>query len=899
LALQQFIKPMKTYKFSRSLFSLFRSQAFPCAITLSLLAAGSASAADGTWTGGTSVTWATATNWSDSIVPGGSAANSDLATFNSGTYSFAPTAVNGYFIGGLIFGSSNGAITLTTGTGNNRLNVGSAGILVNAGSGAVSIGAASSQGASIVANQNWANNSSSLLTANRVSVDDNSSAGTYTLTINGSGSGGVNFSNTIGDVNGASDLTRLFALQINSTGGNTTISTINTFTGGTTLTQGNLLLGNNAALGTGSLALNGGKISSNATGARTPANNTTIGGNVTLGDAVNTGKLTFSGTMGLGGDTRTLTTDSLVEFSGVVSNGGITKQGASTLTFLGSSANTYSGLTTVSAGGLTLSKTAAVDAITGNVLVNGTGALTLAAADQINNASNVEVAAGTLALVTFNDTVNGVKLTGGTVTGTTGVLTSSTAFDFQSSTNVTGILAGTAGANKTTAGTVTFTGGNANTYTGLTTVSAGSLVLGRTAGVVALAGNALVNGGTLQITNSNQITDSANLEVATNGTFAMAANSDTVNNLKLTGGEITGSGTLTSSTAFDFQSSGNVSAVLAGAAGANKTTAGTVTFTGSNANTYTGLTTVSEGSLVLSKTPGVVALAGDALVNGGTLRIAGADQITNTANVEVATGGTFALGGNTNTVNGVKLTGGTITGTGINGILTSITAYDLQSGSSSAILAGTAGATKTTAGTVTLTKANTYTGATTVSNGALIVEGSISTSSLTTVQSGATLGGSGTVGALTVDNGAFHTPGSSPGIQNTGNYSNAGTLAIEINGVTVGTDYDQVKTTGTVTLSGLLSITMGYTPADNALFFILANDGADAISGTFSNASINGNTYTLGGQDFAISYFGDSVNQTFTGGNDVVLRAVVIPEPRAALLGSLGMLILLRRRRYA
>ena len=887
---------MKTNKFSRSLFFLFRSQAFPCAITLSLLAAGSASAADGTWTGGTSVTWATADNWSGSIVPGGTAANSDKATFNSGTYTFAPTAVNGYFVGGLIFGSSNGAITITTGTGNNRLNVGSHGILVDAGSGAVSLGAASSQGASIVANQNWANNSSSLLTVNRVSVDDNSSAGTYTLTINGSGSGGVNFLNTIGDVNGVSDATRLFALQINSTGGNTTISTINTFTGGTTLTQGNLLLGNNAALSTGSLALNGGKISSSATNARTPANNTTIGGNVTLGDAVNNGKLTFSGTMGLGGDIRTLTTDSLVEFSGVVSNGGITKQGASTLTFLGISANTYSGLTTVSAGGLTLNKTA-VDAIAGNVLVNGTGTLTLGAADQINNASNVEVAAGTLALGTFSDSINNVKLTGGIITGTTGVLTSSTAYDFQSSGNVTGILAGTAGANKTTAGTVTFSGGNANTYTGLTTVSAGSLVLGRTAGVVALAGDALVNGGTLQITNPNQITDSANLEVATNGTFAMVANSDTVNNLKLTGGEITGSGTLTSTTAFDFQSSGNISAVLAGAAGANKTTAGTVTFTGSNANTYTGLTTVSAGSLVLSKTAGVVALAGDALVNGGTLRIAGADQITNTANVEVATGGTFALGGNTDTVNGVKLTGGTITGTGTNGILTSITAYDLQSGSSSAVLAGTAGATKTTAGTVTLTKTNTYTGATTVSNGALIVEGSISTSSLTTVQSGATLGGSGAVGALTVDNGAFHTPGSSPGIQNTGNYSNAGTLAIEINGVTVGTDYDQVKTTGTVTLSGLLSITMGYTPADNALFFILANDGADAISGTFSNASINGNTYNLGGQDFAISYFGDSVNQTFTGGNDVVLRAVVIPEPRAALLGSLGMLMLLRRRR--
>ena len=250
-------------------------------------------------------------------------------------------------------------------------------------------------------------------------------------------------------------------------------------------------------------------------------------------------------------------------------------------------------------------------------------------------------------------------------------------------------------------------------------MSAGSLVLSRTPGVVALAGDALVNGGTLQIGKANQIKDTANLEVATGGTFAMGVNSDTVNNLKLTGGAITGSGTLTSTTAFDFQSSGNIAAVLAGAAGANKTTAGTVTFSGGNANTYTGLTTVSAGSLVLSRTPGVVALAGDALVNGGTLQISDANQIANTANVEVATGGTFALGGNTDTVNGVKLTGGTITGTTTNGVLTSITAYDLQSGSSSAVLAGTAGANKTTAGTVALNRASTYSGGTTLSAGTL------------------------------------------------------------------------------------------------------------------------------------------------------------------------------------
>ena len=450
------------------------------------------------------------------------------------------------------------------------------------------------------------------------------------------------------------------------------------------------------------------------------------------------------------------------------------------------------------------------------MLVNG-GTLTLGAADQINNASNVEVFSGTFALGANSDTVNNLKLTGGTITGS-GTLTSTTAFDFQSSVSIAAVLAGTAGANKTTVGTVTFSGTNANTYTGLTTVSAGILVLSKTASVAALAGDALVNGGTLKITAADQIINSANLEVATGGSFVMGTNSDTVNNLKLTGGEITGSGTLTSATAFDFQSSGNIGAVLAGTAGANKTTAGMVTFSGANANTYTGLTTVSAGILVLSKTAGLVALAGDALVNGGTLQIVNANQIVDTANLEVVTGGTFALGGNTDTVNGVKLTGGTITGTSINGILTSITAYDLQSGSSTAVLAGTAGATKTTAGTVTLTKANTYTGATTVSAGTLAVTGSLGATDVS-VNAG-TLAGNGNIGGnVTIASGAHHA------------------LAVAATADTQATR----AITGTLVLTAgnVLDLTAAATPASGV--YVLAT-ATTAITGSPTTINYNGIT---------------------------------------------------------
>lgn len=372
-------------------------------IALALSQVSTANAANIAWTGNTSVTWATTGNWSTGGVPGAT----DIAVFNSSTYPNSPTATSNGFIGGLLFDSGNtGAVTITTGTSNNRLNVGSSGIQMNSGTGQVNLGAVATgtQGVSITANQNWKNDSTSSLSVNRVSIDDGSTAGTYTLTINGSGSGGTTFTATVGDVNNLVDPTRILALVINTTGGNTTLSNANTFSGGVTLNQGNLVLVNDAAAGSGTLALNGGKLAT--PGPRIYANAVTVGGDVTFGDASpNNAAQTFNGTINLTGGTRTLTTASALTLSGIVSNGALTKAGASTLTLNGASANTYTGLTTVSAGGLTLAKSAGVDAISGDVLVNGTGTLTLGASDQIKNTSSVEVATGgTFAMTTFNET---------------------------------------------------------------------------------------------------------------------------------------------------------------------------------------------------------------------------------------------------------------------------------------------------------------------------------------------------------------------------------------------------------------------------------------------------------------------------------------------------------------
>ena len=321
-----------------------------------------------------------------------------------------------------------------------------------------------------------------------------------------------------------------------------------------------------------------------------------------------------------------------------------------------------------------------------------------------------------------------------------------------------------------------------------------------------------------------------------------------------------------------------LSGVITGSANADllKTGAGVLELT--NTNTYSGNTLIQQGTLIAT--------------NGAAIANTSAVVLSNTA------GATFQLN-SSETIGAI--TGGGTTGGNVALQTNTLTVGDQRDSTFGGVISSTSSAgslVKQGTGTLTLTNTNTYTGNTTVNAGKLVINGNISTS-ITTVKSGGTLGGSGTVGALTVEANGTVAPGNSPGILNAGNTNlqASSTLGIEIDGATVGTQYDQLNVTGTVSLAGLLTVTMGYTPADSALFFIIANDGlpTDMITGTFSNAPVNGGTYNLGGQDFKISYFGDSAGNTFTGGNDVVLMA--IPEPATALLGGLGLLVLLRRRR--
>ena len=171
--------------------------------------------------------------------------------------------------------------------------------------------------------------------------------------------------------------------------GTLTLTGENTYAGGTTLTAGTLRVGSDSALGTGPVALNAGTLSAVGATARTLANDVSIGGNVDLGTAADSGALIFSGPVNLGGAARQITIASDVMVSGAVSNGGLTKAGGGTLSLSGE--NTYSGGTTIVGGTVAAVSQSALG--TGDVTLAG-GALHVERSTELANNVVLDALAG-------------------------------------------------------------------------------------------------------------------------------------------------------------------------------------------------------------------------------------------------------------------------------------------------------------------------------------------------------------------------------------------------------------------------------------------------------------------------------------------------------------------------
>jgi hypothetical protein len=192
---------------------------------------------------------------------------------------------------------------------------------------------------------------------------------------------------------------------------------------------------------------------------------------------------------------------------------------------------------------------------------------------------------------------------------------------------------------------------------------------------------------------------------------------------------------------------------------------------------------------------------------------------------------------------------------------------------------------------------NAYDGGTTVNSGTLLVSntsGSATGTGAVTVNNGGSLIGGGIItGDVTVNSGGTISGGTTVGVLRTGNLSLASgsSMAVQIDSLTAGTGYDQISVTGAVSLAGDLAITLNFVPVQDSLFFILLNDGGDAITGVLGGHA-QGDIFSMAGYNWSISYQGDFATNSFTGGNDVVLRSLdAVPEPSTYALIGLGAIV--------
>ncbi len=396
---------------------------------------------------------------------------------------------------------------------------------------------------------------------------------------------------------------------------------------------------------------------------------------------------------------------------GIISgSGGITTAGAGTLTFSGTGANTYTGTTTVATGTLALNKVAAA-ATAGNVTLAG-GTVSMTTPQSIESltfsSGTLSQAGATLSLSSTGTalTMTGTSIAGPiTLTGTSGggVVYSGApslidldlgsairTFDAALASNLTisGVISGSGGIAKTGAGILTFSGAGANAYTGVTTVSTGTLALSKIA-ALATAGNVTLAGGTVSMTTPQNIESltyqsgtlsqgGATLSLISTGTALTMRNVTITDPISITGasgGGVVFDATNNGTAVLGALSMGsvnrnftigdgtatvdmNISGVLSGSDGLTLSGPGILAFTGGGANTYSGTTTVNGGTLRLDKTA-ATAIPGNINMTAGNVDLQAAAQIADTSNVTMS-GGVLRLNGNAESFTSLVLNGGAV-----------------------------------------------------------------------------------------------------------------------------------------------------------------------------------------------------------------------------------------------
>ncbi|HIC7195426.1 TPA: autotransporter-associated beta strand repeat-containing protein, partial [Salmonella enterica subsp. enterica] len=476
----------------------------------------------------------------------------------------------------------------------------------------------------------------------------------------------------------------------------------------------------------------------------------------------------------------------------------LTKTGAGTLIL--NAENTYTGSTTISEGTLIATNVEALG--TGNVTDNAT--LEMNTGGDFDNAisgSGQVVKSGdeTLTLSGANSYTGGTTISGGTLVASnvealgSGDVTDNATLELNTGGDFDNNIGGTGSVVKSGDKTLTLSG--ANSYTGGTTISGGTLVVSN-----------------VEALGSGDVTDNATLEMNTGGDFA--------NNIGGTGSVVK---------------------------------SGDKTLTLSGANSYTGGTTISGGTLVANN---VNALGSGDVTDNATLEMnTGGDFANNiggTGSVVKSGDKTLTLSGANSYTGGTTISGGTLVATNVDalgtGNVTDNATLELNTGGTfDNAIGGTGSVVKSGDKTLTLSGANSYSGATTISGGTLIAA-NVNALGTGAIDNRASLlldaSGQFTVTDLTTGSGGNTEIGAGSTLQATTlTQKSDSTLTINLNSNTVDPVIhaaSQVSLAGTLDITGVGDV-LDSDPAstdDLDTFTLIASD--KTIAGDFEKLTVAG-----------------------------------------------------------
>ena len=711
-----------------------------------------------------------------------------------------------------------------------------------------------------------------------------------------------------------------------SGGTSTNDSAVNTVNGITFTTSAN-----------GSYTLNGsaleiatGGILNSSAYAQAVGLNLTMNGSSTIN--ADSADLTISGSVDNNGSTLTATANSsrTISLSGPISDSGsLIKNGAGTLILTGN--NTYTGATTISLGTLQIGDSSAATLGSGNYsgtvansgtlvfsstanqtlsgLLSGTGALvksssgTLVLTAANSYSGNVTINAGTLEIGGSGVLENGNLASGIVNNGTLFINTSANQ-------TLAGVLSGTGALTKSNSGTLMLSVNN--TYTGATTIQAGTISLatfgnGSAAGSFGASTNATQNlilaGGTILYTGVNATSNrgftlangtSSTINVSTSGVLLTLSG----NSAATTGSLVkAGAGTLVLGGNHSYTGSTTISAGalhIAGGArlgggnyGGNISNQGTLQVNVDPSDTLILSGTISGSGNLIKIGNGILALAGNSsfsggtALNGGTLQI-GHDNALGVGVINMVSNPTFTSTDATDRVIGNAFgsfstpifgaasgqTGNlTFTNTGSLAISGTRVVTVLNTTSIATSFTGTALMTKNGAGTLVLVGNNTYTGGTTINAGTLQIGNGGSTGSLSAT---GTISNNGTLVFNRSDSLTQGTDFSASGISGSGAVikNGAGTLTFTTSNTYTGGTTIQL---GNLTLSGGSALDDGGTVtlanAAGAVLHIATSETIGSLSG---GGASGGNLSIASGQVLTLNQStSTSFNGTISGAGGV------------------------------